>query len=173
MEGYPEEYGSLLDIAFQDRLEMYEAQKLRNVDPMCQTDQRGTIWAESYFYDDDGRPWVEPGWAERKEDGDHDEADIRDEDTCEAGDRYCYNYHGGGVGPDGRGKDKLIKNGRDLESCIVEIVAQLTSLESLCWKSPVLPMPVAIGEVLQAARHLTGLHVSLYLPRQGCHAGEF
>lgn len=164
MDGYSKEEGSLLSMAFRDRVQMYEEQKRANSRPRCGLANRGTAWGEAYFYADDDCRFVKPGWAERPEDC-NEAKESKWYDTT-------YTCHGGGVGPDGKGADKLIKNESELESCMLEVVSQLSSLRRFAWDSPVFSMPIAVGEALEQAESFRALHVRLCLPRQGLHVSE-
>lgn len=65
MDGYSKKEGSLLSMAFRDRLQMYAKEKSKNQRARCQVSNRGTVFAESYFFDDNGRKFSKPGWAEK------------------------------------------------------------------------------------------------------------
>lgn len=69
--------------------------------------------------------------------------------------------HLGGVGPDGRGPDRLIDSVETLELCMLEIVSQLSAIETFRWPTPVLPMPASVFEELRGLTALIALHLDL------------
>lgn len=155
MELYDESEGRLVDLAFRDRVDMWEqAMWEHNGHPM--TEGCSTGRPDTSFYDERDWTWYEPGCPEDPESYDG---------------YYNSGLHIRGDGPDGNGEDLLIKNASDLESCVLEIVSQLTRLVTFGWDTPVFPVSVEVGAVLEKLC-LATLHLRICPSRVEVHKGE-
>lgn len=76
-------------------------------------------------------------------------------------------------GPDGKGEDRLIKNPKDFNSCIIEICSQLTSLEAFSWQSSQIPLPRAAFDALAKLPRLARLHPRLLMDNGDVHPREY
>lgn len=65
----------------------------------------------------------------------------------------------GGIGPDGTGQDKIVKNAKQFTQCVIEVVGKLTSLETFGWEAPVTTMPRGVFDALARLKALTDLRL--------------
>lgn len=159
LDWYPEEEGTLLDLAFRDRWQMWSDYAEATGSGIAQQDT-GNGWEERLF-EHDGKIFYEPGEAPL--------IDGRDPDDPSS---YDYQAPKQASGPDGKGEDALIKNPDELISSLVDVVEKLGVLEAFRWDSPVMPMPVGVLDVLEKLTTLKTLHVDVRLVRNNVHAGE-
>lgn len=76
-------------------------------------------------------------------------------------------------GPDGKGQDRLIKSAEDFNSCIIEIISQLTSLQKFSWSSGQVPMPRAAFDALAKLPRITHLHPQLLMDNGDVHPRKY
>lgn len=125
LDVYPAEEGTLLDMAFRNRRNMWRdyAKKYKaRIEP-------DNGWVQAFHHNDE--KFQEPGIT------------------------------GGFKGPDGKGEDCRIKNPTQLIDSIVEVVAQLSVLETFHWDTEIMPMPAGVFDALAKLKSLTALHVSM------------
>lgn len=77
------------------------------------------------------------------------------------------------VGPDGRGEDRFIKSAEQFNQCIVEVVAQLSSLESFRWDAAGVSMPRGVFDALLKLDGLRNLCLDMEPIRRGVQMREF
>lgn len=75
-------------------------------------------------------------------------------------------------GPDGNGKDARIQSAEDFNNCAIEVISQLTSLETFGWDTPVTPLPLAAFNALAGLNTLTSLQFGISVHRGNLHACE-
>lgn len=184
---WPRAYGTLLDMAFTDRDAAWQELrkkwgcKIRLEALGC--DHSHLEWCEcdpAYFtasFRHDGFTFSRPGCRRKSgltsaEENSADEIgpsrylfDEADEDLVAANIETS--------GPDCKGPDKRLKNAEDFSSCITEIVAQLSSLQTFRWCSQVCSMPAASVTALAKASTLKTLFLRFGGPRDVTHAGEY
>lgn len=145
---YPAEEGTMLDLAFRDRFQLWEEYKKRHGCEgkvnILRTDIDSDT-ANLYFTNEDGLWFEAPGHCVAEPDVEH---------TLE-----CYLARRvGGSGPDGEGEDRLIKTAAQFRGCIIETVARL-SLTRFEWTSWVTPLPVAAFNLVRANSDLNILQL--------------
>lgn len=142
---YNSNYGTMLDMAFIDRGALWDSAKhflgARDQEPH----------GRGYFVHDDVE-YLQPGLAE---------------DLTRKADAARINRYG--AGPDCNGEDPRIKSPDDFNSCITEIVAQLTSLTVLKWDTEITPIPPGVFKVLRDERELKAFETSVWCWRSFRH----
>lgn len=140
---FPEETGSMLDLAFVNRYDVWKAWAAR-LGAEYEVDNSNLLY---FRLPRNGRSqliWAPGGYATQ-------------EPALDEHGQSCFNPQMPRLwveGPDGNGEDRYIKIQRQLSECIVEVVAQLKSLETLDWRTPILPLPL---EALAALEKVTTL----------------
>lgn len=137
LAAFPHEQGTTLDLAFRDRLEMFDqAMKADGAEPYLYEELDDAGYYVGMALCCNGQTCTAPGegpdWRAFQEDP--------------AG--YDWRSGEGGRGPDGNGEDELIKNADQFTQRITEIVSKLTSLKAFAWETPVTPMPRGVYDVL-------------------------
>lgn len=161
---YKKTEGSLLDMAFEDRWRRWDNLRQRCGRKVEHQTRLGRKRVVSYFTRS-GKAYLEPGWqaADGEENLQHEhEYDAAPHD--EAAQQFQWNYTAsnvGGHGPDGHGPDPLVTNAKDFDNCIFEVVAQLRSLQTFAWGSPVTPLPERVYQALEQLETLTSLQLIL------------
>lgn len=157
---YDQKEGTLLDLAFRDRLKMWENVK-KTHGCTVEYEDMGEDPAMVYFIHD-GKEYRAPG-----------------EPREVPGVEYCglpvYDYSArrvGGNGPDGEGRDKLIKTPKQFQESIMEVMGKLTRLEELEWDTPVTPMSKEVFDRLGYSTTLTRLSLQLSTYRFNLHDCE-
>lgn len=146
LDYYPVEYGPLLDMAFRDRRQMWlTLAELHG----CEI-QRGV--SNSRFFQFNGQALREPGRAVTSSSSEEARVDFS--------------------GPDGNGEDRFIKNAEQFNECIIEVVYQLTSLQTFGWDTKVTPIPPGACDALSQLDTLTALHVNMETRRGNVHSCE-
>lgn len=148
-DGFPESHGSLLDLAFKDRLDIWEelAQELDRA-----WEKFGDKWTMRVFEPDIGKLLVAPGRC----------FPIPEDDEGWGEPSYSYdasNYEG--AGPDGKVEKLLIETPQQFTECIDELMAQLKMLKTFAWSSPVTPVPLTALQSLARSVGFTSLHVNM------------
>lgn len=134
------EEGTSLDLAFRDRMQMWDGMMKANevglVDGFNELVLCKDLWAA---------PPGENSWWET----------VEEQGVVE----YSWLAGQRGRGPDGAGEDRLIKNAEQFTQCITEVVVQLPSLETFGGETPVLPIPRGVFDLLARLRTLTDLRL--------------
>lgn len=137
---YPAKYGTLLELAFSDRTQVWE-QFAR--DRRCRIEQDNPepnagakATPPPRYFKDGGNKIVDPS------------------------------YLWSGVpllksGPDGLGTDSRIKTAAELVDCVFEILGQLSSLEALVWSTPIMSIPLEACHTLAQLSTLRSLRIDL------------
>lgn len=150
---YPEEEGALLDMAFKDRWLMWRDVARRYG---CQIRQLGT---GRYAFRAGCLEFVEPS-----------KPSLMDRTASKARRKAARRECGG---PDGRGKDALVKTADDFNDCVTEIVSQLSSLEAFCWYATVASMPMGVYNALAKLGNFKALHVVMSRYGGNVHARQY
>lgn len=140
-----EEEGTTLDLAFRDRLQMWDNLMKQRGDEAIVDFACCCVELDNLCCDPPGA-----------------ELDCDDWDALEEQVPVLYDWQDseGGVGPDGDGEDELIKNPHQLTQCIIEIVNMLPSLATFGWETPVMPMPREVFDsLLQLGTPLSDLRL--------------
>lgn len=154
---------TLLDLAFRDRLQMWKdlVEKHNAQTQLEMYDMMSDFLSPSpkarLYFEHDGDRYYEPS-----------EPPLATEPT--GGSMFKWDKRVGGVGPDGKGEDKLIKTAAQFIECCEEIVAQLSSLETFRWNTYITPMPPGIFESLAKLTSLKRFHPGLTLDSGIVHA---
>lgn len=194
---YPNEHGTVLDMAFVDRGALWEETRqsvaLRseavgsdlgrriNYRVLAVGGERSPYfwWEESYY---------EPGHESRAPDAKVCEQDCRlmtpreqlrvvasRGQTAHLPNDPHDAYRGPNLdrsGPDGQGEDPRIKNADDYNACVSEVVGRLSALKVFSWRSPVSPVPASIMDGLKKANKLSMLSLLLQESRNSASMGE-
>lgn len=166
-EAYPDEEGTRLQMAFSDRWRIWETLRrqhgceaswdFRYDDPV--TDHMLRFELHGVSYDAPGRcqaliaGYSSGGWP------------ILEPYSSELPKQR-------GIGPDGDGEDRLIKSANDFHDCIVEVVSQLSWLQTFGWDTSVTPMPAGVHGALSRLSTLTSLHLDMSIYRGNPHTCE-
>lgn len=155
-EPYPKEHGTLLDMAFIDRGELWDRARQEFGGLL-----RGNR-AEGWYFDHDGTRYNQPGMESELVLG-----KFKDDQptSMEPEDVESLAINKERSGPDGLGEDARIKSAKDFDDVFSEVAAQLTSVQSFQWQSRVTPMPVGVFEALRTAKHLAAFHFNLAVNR--------
>lgn len=176
--GYPEEYGSLLDMAFRDRVRMWmdlrkklgceiyctyydeESQSDSNNDEDEQSEDDGHSLPQvvrRYFVHNDVT-FVQPG--QRRHQPDPYQPTLlrhvlfKSKNPSLKKPSYCDS------GPDCCGEDELIRSATQFRDCMTEIVEQLSALQTFRWHTPITSLPVGVFKALSQLSTLMHLHIS-------------
>lgn len=189
-EPYPDEHGSLLDMAFIDRGALWQSMRSVQDHPLLFY-PREAIRPFVYFTEG-GENWDQPGYAlnhpleveveareyriKRAKLEPQDEKHLEErENARRASTKIIYENHWphtNASGPDGNGMDLRIKSPQDFRECLSEVVAQLSSLSLFSWGSKIVCVPLGAFEALKAAPRLTHLDINFQTLRKGVCTGE-
>lgn len=114
------------------------------------------------YFEHDGKEFTAPG-------------EPREVPGVERDGLPVYNYEARpqrGNGPDGNGRDRVIKTAKQLCECIVEVIKKLTAIDTLEWVTPVLPIPIDALKTLAQRKSLTSLSLELSTYRFNLHDRE-
>lgn len=176
---YEAKEGTLLDLAFRNRCELWNSLRAeaegRMLNEFKRTHDRNFFQSKV--------AGMKPGWAPPRSadavllhhSAEHEDDDSFDYYSDDGEEDYYWSVKGsgaGGDGPDGRGEDRLVKSVSDFNSCLVEIVAQLGSLTTFGWAAEAAAMPMGVLESLEKLTTLSHLHLSLSGARGTVHACE-
>lgn len=162
----PPEYGSLLDMAFRNRNEMWESFGRKHRCEMVLEDPEGAEQHDSddegrYYFDYQGACFLQPGPPPYAVPGYR-----RLTDTLKPVDGRKFLISG----PDSKGEDRLIKSADQFHACMTEIVQQLSAVEVFGWAGSVTPMSLDTLEALSKLSTITPLSVSFSGGRGVVHA---
>lgn len=147
---------SLLELAFCDRMPFWEDLRAKHGKEITFEKEYQGFSSGSFLHR--GKAYVAPGRFQGRV----------------TGDAHSYDYnHTGGSGPDGKGEDARIRNPCQLESCLVDVLTRLTSLEEFMWDTPVMPLPRGAVPVLAARKTLARLDITLHLDGGFIHDCEY
>lgn len=162
-EHYDAAEGSLLDLAFRNRTKMWNDLRKQHG---CKLKNN---YAEAYepcsayrWFVHNKVEFMEPGQMPPRK-------------GCDPNDEVAWDDRKpriGANGPDGKGKDRFIKDPKDFNSCMDQIAAQLTSLETFGWCSSLAQIPTASFNTLAKLPTLTTLHVTMSEYRGDVHFRE-
>lgn len=151
---YGEEHGTLLDMAFIDRGELWHATREKCGFPPLE----GSQFQRTYFLHDDVE-YVEPGVDPKNE--------MAERKLGKTLPRSLNPDRGNNIaaaGPDGEGEDQLVKSSDDFNICVTRLMALLApSLADLYWNSPIVHMPSGALEALNSAANLRCLRLGFWL----------
>lgn len=139
----PAEEGTLLDLAFRDRYELWESLRERYG---CQVRRAGTNpdIRDDYFVHD-GHVYETPGRA----------WEVSSSSSCGACPLSGYDARERGDGPDGYGAYETIYDAESFGGSVTEILTQFTSLKELVWRTKVTPIPQRAVDALAERKNLT------------------
>lgn len=160
LNSYPEQYGTLLDMAFRDRWQMWSEHCEATASQILRRSSPGG-WQHKTFTHD-GNLFPEPGELPLIAGREPGHASSYDQDAPKLA-----------SGPDGNGDDALIKTSDQLIACVVEVVEMLSSLRTFKWDSPIMPMPMGVLSALERLTSLKSLHLEVRLIRNNVHAREW
>lgn len=143
-DDYPSEHGTLLDMAFVDRGALWDRMRKEHGAEM----QRSLRYS---WFKHNGVSYNQPGKPPPSQGGTGPSINIQRS------------------GPDGNGEDPRIKSVEDFNNCVTEIVAQLSELRALRWKTHVTPIPFSAFEALKSAQSLEELTTNLWFAREYKH----
>lgn len=174
---YGEEHGTLLDMAFIDRGALWDRIREEN-EYEVQVEMSGEMGQLSitYFVDDDGREYYEPGFKYLAEE---DEPRTDQETTTNHLAMTSYDTRGPNEersGPDGKGLEKAegrIRNAQEFNEALAFIASQMTSLEAFRWCSPVANTPAGVFEALSKLQILTAFRIRIVSERSQPLAREY
>lgn len=147
----PAEEGTMLDLAFRDRWQMWEELRERYG---CETREESEYFdVDGLHFEYDGDFYVAPGRPLPEEEGD------------DAG-------RLGGDGPDGWGQDKLVKSAADFNDSVDEVVAQLTFLKEFSWCCHTTPISRCAFSSLSKVNSLRVLHLNFSARRSNVYDCE-
>lgn len=185
-EPYAEEYGSLLDMAFMDRGAVWEEHRQRLRARPLSAFFQGNVDDEPHSsFVHNGVVYIEPGGpspgASARAAASQADAEAMADPIVRAGysdsmERKFFPYAGPNInrsGPDGKGQDLRIRNVQEFNDSLVEIVAQLQSLDTFAWQCPVTPMPVGVFRALKNGKKLASLKLDMDCKRKNVHACKF
>lgn len=144
---FPKTLGSMLDLAFQDRLQLWESciKAQQDVEWSRDTISFGAIRCDRVLY-------FPPG--------SHDQSAVdaaRAQGISPAD--YDWQSGTGARGPDGTGEDSRIKNVEQFTQCIIDVVLSLPSLQMFGWECPITSMPAEVFNALTQLKTLTDLRL--------------
>lgn len=144
---YPESEGTMLDLAFRNRWELWN-NLLQSTSSQIETNDEGRyfVWDDAEF----NEPMLT---LDRFTDLDLDPPQEDD-------------------GPDSEGEDCFIASPHELITCLVEVVELLPSLKAFTWKSPVLTVPTGVLTALEKLETLRSFSADIHIGRTVSHAGE-
>lgn len=158
LAAFASEEGSTLDLAFTDRLELFE--RLYRLDGADSEILSLGMDGDDTEVRCNGKVCSPPGR--------HDERIV-----CES---YPWTCGAGGRGPDGKGEDSVIKNATAFNQYITEVVGMLPFLETFCWRVHVTPMPRGVFDALTRLASLEQLFLLFTTHRNNLsdckHAGD-
>lgn len=157
---YDESEGTLLDLAFRNRVELWESlRKQYGCDVDWDPPEEG--YPIAYFVHK-GKSYYAPGKPTRL----IDESGVRRHFDSRAPRDH-------GIGPDGDGEDDNIKNAEQFVQCVTEIIAQMPCLEVFEWTTPVASIPEGVFNILAQSNKLKSLRVHFALHRGNSHEREY
>lgn len=146
---YPREAGLALDLAFRDRLALWNDLMKEDEDLVrYRNDGEAAIYYGDY-------KCLPPGRG-------HDWDAVRDEGP------FAYDWLS--KGPDGNGEDRLIKNAMQFRKCIIKVVNRLTPLETFGWETEVSPMQPEVFAALEKLTKLSDLRLLVFSTYKHCYS---
>lgn len=163
LQHYPQQEGSLLDLAFRDRTQMWTELRDRfNYEILEQRFCTLNSYSIQRYFRHDSKSFFEPGQPPLRG-GTDSQADVDDENSYDWGAPRLPSS-----GPDGKGQDALIQNADQAQDALTEVIAQFSALQTFGWSSPVLTVPGGAFEALQNLTTITSLHVDASERGRGC-----
>lgn len=155
---FPAKEGTKLDLAFKDRWRVWALLRQQYKRPV-QWDAEHQQWAFTH----DGVRYPAPGTCPSFEGTQSTKQDWLSASTERVG----------GHGPDGEGEDRVVKNADDFNSTAIEIVTQLSSLETFKWSCNVASLPAPACEALKQCTLTSLTYGYIERGRESIHACEW